>query len=88
MKNRVTFFGCCWAITTQAKTVPSELLDIPIEDLLQTRVVTEASAQLQRGVDWHMSYSTQRASFWDNYIGLNLTLQLLMAGTESSHGAA
>jgi len=69
MKRSIALLGCSWAITTQAQTVPSELLDMSIEDLLQTRVVTEASAQLQRSTNWHLSYTVQRASFGDYYEG-------------------
>lgn len=56
-------------IGTQAQTVPSELLDMSIEDLFQMRVVADIEAVTRSTSPWLLGYTYQIANFEDYSIG-------------------
>ena len=62
MRFTALALGLLGCVCAQAQTVPSELLYMSIEGLLQTQVVTNALARRQRTI-WHLSYTPSRTDF-------------------------
>ena len=58
-----------FCLTAQAQTVPSELLDMSIEDLLQLEIVSDEESGGTQSNRWQLAYTYQMAQFKDYRIG-------------------
>ena len=65
----LTVIGACWVHgSVQAQTVPTDLLDLSIEELFDANVVTEADlAETARR--WHVSYTYAVSDYDEYYLG-------------------
>ncbi len=56
---RMTITSGCWALcplVALGQTVPTDLLDLSIDELFDANIVTEAE-QVERSRKWHVSYT-------------------------------
>ena len=53
-----------------AQTVPTDLLDLSIEDLFEANIVSETD-QAEESHQWHVSYTYAVSDYDEYYIGTN-----------------